>query len=599
MRFMSVNISDEQLKALSRNANVTYQNSSRGIVEQEAIDYPNYAELDHSDLSLKGLSMRISSLKSVAKTGNFEDLLFPLDESFKLNFNLDKAENGHKGYLATNGNGKKGDAKHGFMSGEDKYTFDDFFKGNIEHRHELVHRTDPGHKHIPAGGNAGQVLMYKANGEAQWKNHTIYTAGQGVTIKGIGEKDPKDCEILLNFTTNNDEAKNNKDASDIDGSNIGSSIIVPRADHVHDGRYVPASGSTTFNVSSKLKFTSSSNISFDNNVALRGAFDDTTQYKMVSIDSLNRLVLGDTSVGAIALNVKSMMDPEQDNANLLKYWGPDENGKVRDFHIVTGRNIATQHVARADVLHTPRKINGTDFDGSKNITTSSWGTARTITMSDNSKDNTNANTNIDGSGDITLKLPATIKATLKGNADTATTLKTKRKINGTDFDGSGNITTTNWGTARIVKISDGNHGGIESTVNGSENVTLRLPTTITATLDGNASTATLAAKATILETTRKINGTDFNGGKDITTANWGTARNISISDNNGSNSATTNNINGSGNFTLKLPATIKASIDGNASSSTTATGANTVYINGTGYNNYMRMEVVGNTLKIY
>jgi hypothetical protein len=31
-----------------------------------------------------------------------------------------------------------------------------------------IHPTDPGYKHIPAGGNPGQVLEWKANGEAEW-----------------------------------------------------------------------------------------------------------------------------------------------------------------------------------------------------------------------------------------------------------------------------------------------------------------------------------------------------------------------------------------------------------------------------------------------
>lgn len=64
-------------------------------------------------------------------------------------------------------------------------------------------------------------------------------------------------------------------------------------------------------------------------------------------------------------------------------------------------------------------INGTDFDGSSNITTDKWGQKRTVTISDNDGTYTQANTDIDGSGNFTLKLPATIKATLKGNADTA------------------------------------------------------------------------------------------------------------------------------------------------------------------------------------
>ena len=52
-----------------------------------------------------------------------------------------------------------------------------------------------------------------------------------------------------------------------------------------------------------------------------------------------------------------------------------------------------------------------------------------------------------------------------GNAATATTLQTARTINGTSFDGSANITTATWGTARTLTI--GNTG---KSVNGSANV---------------------------------------------------------------------------------------------------------------------------------
>ena len=56
-----------------------------------------------------------------------------------------------------------------------------------------------------------------------------------------------------------------------------------------------------------------------------------------------------------------------------------------------------------------------------------------------------------------------------GNAATATTLKTSRTINGTSFNGSANITTANWGTARTITI--GNKG---KSVNGSANVSWTL-----------------------------------------------------------------------------------------------------------------------------
>ena len=52
---------------------------------------------------------------------------------------------------------------------------------------------------------------------------------------------------------------------------------------------------------------------------------------------------------------------------------------------------------------------------------------------------------------------------LEGNATSADKLKTARSINGTNFDGTSNITTANWGTARTITI--GNKG---QSVNGSQ-----------------------------------------------------------------------------------------------------------------------------------
>jgi hypothetical protein len=60
----------------------------------------------------------------------------------------------------------------------------------------------------------------------------------------------------------------------------------------------------------------------------------------------------------------------------------------------------------------------------------------------------------------------TVYGALSGNATTATTLQTARNINGTSFNGSANITTANWGTARDITI-----GGTSRSVNGSAAVT--------------------------------------------------------------------------------------------------------------------------------
>lgn len=165
---------------------------------------------------------------------------------------------------------------------------------------------------------------------------------------------------------------------------------------------------------------------------------------------------------------------------------------------------------------------------------------------------------------------------LTGNADTATKLKTARTINGTSFDGSGNITTANWGTARNIGIvnSDGTGTAVTVSVNGSGNVNLKLPATIKASLTGNADTATK------LQTARTINGTSFDGSSNITTTNWGTARNITIQDSTAANSGTAVSVNGSGNVNLKLPATIAASLSGNASTASKLQTARNIAVTG-------------------
>lgn len=70
--------------------------------------------------------------------------------------------------------------------------------------------------------------------------------------------------------------------------------------------------------------------------------------------------------------------------------------------------------------------------------------------------------------DITGTVPTWNQDTT-GNAATATKLATARTINGTSFNGTANITTANWGTARTLTI-----GATGKSVNGSANVTWTL-----------------------------------------------------------------------------------------------------------------------------
>lgn len=250
------------------------------------------------------------------------------------------------------------------------------------------------------------------------------------------------------------------------------------------------------------------------------------------------------------------------------------HGVNADIANITGN--VTGNASTATKLTTARKINGTDFNGTSAIVTKQWGTSRGISIIDASSTNIGTAVQVDGSADTALKLPSTIKATLTGNASTASKLAIARKINGTTFDGSGDITTTTWGTARRINICDNDefYFGNPVSVNGSGNVTLKLPAAIKATLVGNADTADK------LYWSRTINGTSFDGSANITTAAWGYSRNVQITDNDASHLGEITSVNGTSNITLKLPRTIKATLDGTATSATQFSANTTVTLTG-------------------
>ena len=147
-----------------------------------------------------------------------------------------------------------------------------------------------------------------------------------------------------------------------------------------------------------------------------------------------------------------------------------------------------------------------------------------------------------------------------GNAATATKLKTARNIGLTDADG------TNTGTGFNF---DGSAGG-----------TFKLPATIKANITGNISGT--AAKADALT----VNGGDSNtpvyfaagvptpctslslntSGNAATATQWANERTINLTDADGTNTGTAVTIDGTKDATLKLPATIKATLDGKAAS---------------------------------
>ncbi|HEX4917149.1 MAG TPA: hypothetical protein VFV43_04560, partial [Limnobacter sp.] len=119
-----------------------------------------------------------------------------------------------------------------------------------------------------------------------------------------------------------------------------------------------------------------------------------------------------------------------------------------------------------------------------------------------------------------------------------------------------------------VLLTDDVGSVIRRGVNGTQNLDYNPSTgqlrsvSFSGELFGNAATATL------LQNSRLINGTSFNGGADITTASWGTARNLTIGN-------TAKSVDGSTNYSWSL-----AEIGAPATNGTGATGTWPINITG-------------------
>ena len=162
------------------------------------------------------------------------------------------------------------------------------------------------------------------------------------------------------------------------------------------------------------------------------------------------------------------------------------------------------------------------------------------------------------------------------------TSKNNNVVKYSTYYGKAAITgVTGTGATRTLTFSDGSE--ITITIDNVEHAI------ISESCSGNANSATT------LQNTRKINGTNFNGSADITTNNWGTSRNIGIVNSDGSGTAIPVSINGSNNINLKLPSTIKANLEGNASTADTAVSAGSATSDSNGnniVNTYARIDKV-------
>jgi hypothetical protein len=197
---------------------------------------------------------------------------------------------------------------------------------------------------------------------------------------------------------------------------------------------------------------------------------------------------------------------------------------------VDNTSDSAKNVLSATKLTTARTINGTSFNGTANITTANWGTARNIGIVNSDGTGTAVTTSVNGSANVNLKLPATIKATLTGNASSATKLQTARTIAGVSFDGSANIaipfanlsskpTTLSGygitdGALKSLTLTAGNGLTGGGTLAADRTLALGTPSTLT-TASTNAVTATShthAITTTTVGLANTIVATDASGG---------------------------------------------------------------------------------------
>lgn len=211
---------------------------------------------------------------------------------------------------------------------------------------------------------------------------------------------------------------------------------------------------------------------------------------------------------------------------------------------------APSNAATATALQTARTINGTSFNGTANITTANWGTARTFTYTGDVFGTLVTNGSANVLSTLTLADIATagtyksVTVDAKGRVTNGKTVITSL-ITSTSASGTSNVATTNSNTyLNIIENVGGSLSsvGSSSQVTGAGTVTVTSDTSGKITITGSNAISGNAGSATKLQTARTINGTSFNGSANITTANWGTARTISIG-------GTAKSVNGAANVT--------------------------------------------------
>ena len=183
--------------------------------------------------------------------------------------------------------------------------------------------------------------------------------------------------------------------------------------------------------------------------------------------------------------------------------------------MVQGTDVAHVNTSNTSAqLSTARTINGTSFNGTGNITTANWGTARTLTIGNSGK-------SVNGSGNVSWSL-SEIGAAASGHThnkiqdDCYNTITIDQTNDCCGLDGKNNINIATWYGFSISNNCSNydNYGQVTFSVDARSGQvwtrgTINAPT-FSGSLSGNASSATKLATARAIKignTSRNFDGT--------------------------------------------------------------------------------------------